>query len=252
MTRKKTGHDPVLRVRHLRKSFGGLAVAADVCLDLRAGEIHALIGPNGAGKTTLIAQISGEIRVDAGRILLDGRDITRLPVHARARAGLARSFQITALMEQLTVAQNLMLALTGQQPARDMWRAARGDAATRARLRELLEEAGLATRREDKVAALSHGERRQLELAMALAGRPRVLLLDEPMAGLSATESHAMTRRLARLRQGEVAVLLVEHDMDAVFALADVISVLVRGEIIGSGPPEAIRENVAVREAYLS
>ena len=241
-----------LRLAHVRKSFGGLAVAADVSLAVRAGEIHALIGPNGAGKTSLIAQIAGELKPDGGQILLDGRDITRLSVHARARAGLARSFQITALMEELTVMENMLLAIGGQRRLRRVLALpAAGAADMRARARAGLDEAGLGGRADVAAGALSHGERRQLELAMALAGRPKVLLLDEPMAGLSAAESRAMTARIARLKGGAAAILLVEHDMDAVFALADTVSVLVRGEIIGSGPPEEISTNAAVREAYL-
>ena len=242
---------PVLQLQGLRKAFGGLQVAQDIHLAVRAGELHALIGPNGAGKTTLLAQITGEITPDAGRILLHGRDITRLPVHARARAGLGRSFQITALMDELTVFDNMLLAVMGRHasPWR-FWGRARAERPHAKMAHQALREAGLAARAQEAAGALSHGERRQLELAMALAARPALLLLDEPMAGLSAAESRAMTQRLAALK-GQYAMLLVEHDMDAVFALADTISVLVNGRIIATGTPDEVRANAEVQAAYL-
>ncbi len=243
--------DPVLAVRGLRKAFGGLQVAQDIELTVHAGELHALIGPNGAGKTTLLAQITGELAPDAGSILLNGQDITHLPVHRRARRGLARSFQITALLENLSVFDNMLLALLGRTAS--PWRffgCVRKEEPFASRAHATLEQAGLAARAGEKAANLSHGERRQLELAMALAGEPALLLLDEPLAGLSTAEAAAMTERLAALK-GQHAVLLVEHDMEAVFALADTVSVLVNGRIIASGPPQEVRANKEVQAAYL-
>ncbi len=242
---------PVLQVRGVRKAFGGLQVAQDIDLEVRQGTVHALIGPNGAGKTTLLAQICGEIIPDGGRILLNGQDITTLAVHARARLGLARSFQITSLLNGLSVFDNVLLAVLGRSasPWR-MWGNVRRQEPFASQARALLEEAGLARRADDDVLALSHGEQRQLELVLALAASPALLLLDEPMAGLSAAESAEMTQRLMQLK-GHHAMLLVEHDMDAVFALADTVSVLVNGRIIASGPPEVVRANAEVQAAYL-
>ncbi|MEM1275724.1 MAG: ABC transporter ATP-binding protein [Pseudomonadota bacterium] len=243
--------EPVLQVEGLSKSFGALKATDAVSLDLRPGEVHALIGPNGAGKTTLIGQIAGGIPPDAGRILLAGEDITRLSVAARAKRGLGRTFQISSLGMDLTARRNVMIAAQGLQGSSfRFWRAVRADNALTTAADEALAAAGLPERAEIPVAELSHGERRQVELACALALKPRVLLLDEPMAGLGAEGTQAMTVFLDRLR-AQVPILLIEHDMDAVFQLADRISVLVYGQIIASGTVEEIRANAQVRDAYL-
>jgi branched-chain amino acid transport system ATP-binding protein len=241
----------LLEMRGLCKRFGGLVATDALDLDVAAGEIHALIGPNGAGKTTAIAQIAGELRPDAGSIRLAGADITGLAAPARVKAGMTRSFQITQVLMQATALANVALVEQVRQGhSFRFWRPAAGDAGLAEVALAMLERVGLAARAQAVAADLSHGERRQLELAMALATRPRLLLLDEPMAGLGATESAAMTALLASLK-AEVAILLVEHDMDAVFALADRITVLQNGAAIASGPPAAIRADAAVRDAYL-
>ena len=227
----------VLTIDDLVKNFGGLRVTDHVTLDVRAGEIHALIGPNGAGKTTLIGQIMGEIEPDGGAILLEGVTLDGLSQAARVRRGLARTFQTPETLGEYSARENVAVALLARgAPARD------------AAL--YLERAALAARADVRVADLSHGERKQLELAIALATQPRVLLLDEPMAGLGPTESAQMIDILGGLR-GEVAMLLVEHDMKAVFALADRISVLVYGAIIAAGDAASIQADARVREAYL-
>jgi branched-chain amino acid transport system ATP-binding protein len=243
--------EALLRVLGLDKRFGAVIASDQVDLEVEDGGIHAVIGPNGAGKTTLIAQLAGELRPDAGRILLDGHDLTREPVHRRAHLGLARSFQIACLFDRLSVQDNVALAVqaTAGHSFR-FWRPARRVEELRGPAREVLASVGLEGRGEVMVAALSHGEKRQLEIAMALASRPRLLLLDEPLAGLGAEESAAMVERLAALR-GRHAILLVEHDMGAVFALAGRISVMVQGRVIASGAPEAIRADPLVRAAYL-
>jgi len=241
----------LLEVRGLAKRFGGVVATAGLDLDVRAGEIHALIGPNGAGKTTAIGQLAGEIAPDAGRVRLAGADITRLSVPARVRRGLVRSFQVTSLLPCFTARENVALAEQVRQGhSFRFWRNARRDPALLAPAAAMLARVGLAARADLPAEDLAHGERRQLELAMALAARPLVLLLDEPMAGLGPTESQAMTTLLAGLK-GEAAILLVEHDMDAVWALADRVTVLVAGRAIASGPPAAIRADPAVRDAYL-
>jgi branched-chain amino acid transport system ATP-binding protein len=242
---------PVLALDGLDKRYGGLVATADVSLAVGAGEMHALIGPNGAGKTTLISQIFGELRPDAGAIRLAGEDVTRLSTPARARRGMARSFQITTLVRDRTVLENAMLpvmALDGH--AFRFWRSVSADLSLRERALAALADFGLAGRADTLVADLSHGEQRLLELAIALVGEPKLVLLDEPMAGLGTEESQSMTRHLGRLK-GRTAVLLVEHDMEAVFGLADRITVLVRGRVVASGSPDAIRRDPAVREAYL-
>ena len=242
---------PILELRGLTKRFGGLLASDAIDLSVAPGEIHALIGPNGAGKTTAIAQIAGELPPDAGTIHLAGQDITRLSPAARVRAGMTRSFQITQVLMQSTALANV--ALVEQIRAGHsfrFWRPAAADPALTAPARAMLAHVGLSDRANVPAADLSHGERRQLELAMALATHPKLLLLDEPMAGLGATESAAMTALLAALK-GRIAVLLVEHDMDAVFTLADRITVLQNGRVIASAPPAAIRADPAVRDAYL-
>ena len=241
----------LLEVRALAKRFGGLVATDGLTLDVHPGEIHALIGPNGAGKTTAIGQIAGEIHPDAGTIRLAGRDITRLPVPARVRAGMTRSFQITQVLMQATALANVALVEQVRQGhSFRLWRQAARDERLRAPARAMLQRVGLAAQADVPAEDLSHGERRQLELAMALATHPKLLLLDEPMAGLGTTESAAMTGLLAALK-GSIAILLVEHDMDAVFALADRITVPESGRVIASGAPDAIRADPAVREAYL-
>lgn len=243
--------EALLSVRGLRKRFGGLAATDDVTLDVRPGELHALIGPNGAGKTTLIGQLTGEITPDAGHVVFCGEDITRLSVAARVKRGLARSFQIVQLLDDDTALANVALAVQAQAGhSFRFWRAAGRDAGLLEPARALLEQVGLA-RHDTRVADLSHGERKLLELAMALAARPQLLLLDEPMAGLGAAESLAMTETLRALKGG-LSILLIEHDMEAVFALADRITVLVYGRAIATGTAEEIRANPAVQDAYLA
>ncbi len=243
--------EPVLETRGLCKAFGALTATDDVSLTLRPGEIHALIGPNGAGKSTLIAQVSGALAPDAGAVLLNGRDVTALDTAARARAGLARTFQISQLAMEDTVLQNALLGALGQsgRPWRFL-RPALADRALRDRAEAALERAGLADFAATRTADLSHGQRRQLEIAVALTLAPRAFLMDEPMAGLGMEGSAALTRLLDSLR-AEAPILLVEHDMDAVFALADRISVLVYGRIIATGTVDQIRADAGVRDAYL-
>ncbi len=210
-----------------------------------------MIGPNGAGKTTLIAQLAGELRPDAGRVLLGGEDVTHRPPAARARRGLARSFQSTSVLAGMTALDNAALAVQAHAGGSfRFWRPARHDPALREPAREALHRVGLAHRADVVAGALSHGEQRQLEIAMALAGEPRVLLLDEPTAGMSLEETRRMVALLDGLK-GDRAMLLVEHDMEAVFALADRITVLVDGRVIATGAPAAIRADPAVRDAYL-
>jgi branched-chain amino acid transport system ATP-binding protein len=215
------------------------------------GEVHALIGPNGAGKTTLVAQLSGEIRPNSGRIVFAGEDVTRLSSHARALRGLARSFQVTSLCLEFTAIQNVLLAMYARSARRyDYWRRADQDAALFGASTRVLEEVGLAHRSTTVASELAHGEQRQLEVAIALAMEPRILLLDEPTAGMGRQESTAMVNLLLRLK-GRYTMVLVEHDMSAVFRLADRISVLVYGRCIATGKPEEIRADPAVRSAYL-
>ena len=242
---------PILATRELHKSFGALVVTRGVSLSVAPGELHALIGPNGAGKTTLIGQIMGTIAPASGQVLLDGADITRLPPHRRARLGLARSFQITALPGELSALETVALAVQGVGPAplRPFGRAAR-DETLNAPARAALDAVGLGARAAMRCAALSHGEQRALELACALAMSPRCLVLDEPLAGMGHQEGAAIVGLLRGLKR-RFAILLVEHDMDAVFALADRISVLVYGRVIASDVPAAIRVNEDVKRAYL-
>jgi branched-chain amino acid transport system ATP-binding protein len=241
----------LLQVERLAKRYGGIVATDDLSLDVAEGELHAVIGPNGAGKTTLIAQLSGQTRPDSGRIVFAGDDITALPMHRRSTLGLARSFQITSLFLDLSVLDNVALAVQAHAGhSFHFWRDARKEPELREPARAALDRLGLAGRAEWPASALSHGEHRQLELAMALAVRPRMLLLDEPMAGLGPEESAAMVALLRSLKR-EVTILLVEHDMEAVFALADRITVLVYGRVIASGSPAEIRANDEVRQAYL-
>ncbi len=243
--------EAILEIDALTKRFGGVLASDGISLALSRGELHALIGPNGAGKTTLIGQLTGEIAPDEGRIRFDARDITALPVYRRSRLGLARSFQIASLFAEFTALDNVALAVQAHAGhSFRFWRAARREPRLREPAREALSRAGLAERADVPVIELSHGERRQLEIAMALAAQPRMLLLDEPMAGMGPEESTRLVEMLRQLK-GSTTILLIEHDMDAVFALADRISVLVYGRIIASGEPAAIRADAAVREAYL-
>lgn len=243
--------EPVLQVSGLRKSFGALRATDDVSLDLPRGEIHALIGPNGAGKSTLIKLIAGELRADAGGIAFLGRDIGGLGPVARARAGLARSFQVSSVVPEFSVMDNLRLAALGRDGGvMRFLRPARLDGGLNAGAKAQAERMGLADRLEIRAADLSHGERRALEVAMALALHPRALLLDEPMAGMGAEGAAALTQLLADLRH-QVPILLVEHDMDAVFALADRITVLDYGRVIASGTVDEIRADPRVRQSYL-
>ena len=243
--------DALLAIEGLTKRFGGVIASDAITLDVPAGELHAIIGPNGAGKTTLIGELTGEIAPDAGRIRFDGRDITALPIWRRSTLGLARSFQITSLFADFTTLDNVALAVQAHRGhSFRFWRAARHEVELREPARAALVRVGLAERADVLVARLSHGEHRQLEIAMALATSPRLLLLDEPMAGMGPEESARMVRTLRDLKQ-ELTILLIEHDMDAVFALADRITVLVYGRVIASGPPAAIRADEAVHKAYL-
>ena len=243
--------EPLLQVENLAKRFGGIVATDDVAINVAEGALHAIIGPNGAGKTTLIAQLSGQLTADAGRIRFAGHDISVLPMYRRARLGLARSFQITSLFLDLSVLDNVALAVQAHAGhSFRFWRDARMEMELREPARAALARVGLADRADRVTSALSHGEHRLIELAMALAGRPRMLLLDEPMAGLGPEESARMVEMLRALKK-ELTILLVEHDMEAVFALADRITVLVYGRVIATGAPAEIRNNAAVREAYL-
>ncbi|MCS6867756.1 ABC transporter ATP-binding protein [Thermus sp.] len=241
----------LLDVRGITKRFGGLLAVYRLDLDVREGEVHALIGPNGAGKSTLVSLISGLLQPDGGEIWLDGRNITRLPPWKRFHLGLGRTFQIVNIFPGRTVQENLVIALLGRhKQGGDLWRpvASRGHILREAE--ELASFFGLEERFGEKVDVLSHGERRLVELALALAGRSRLLLLDEPLAGLGAEEAErvkAAVRRIAR----EASVLLVEHDMDAVFQLAHRISVMVYGSLLATGSPEEVRSNPQVQQAYL-
>ena len=243
--------DALLDVRGLTRSFGGLIATNGVDLQILAGETHAIIGPNGAGKTTLIAQLAGDLPPDAGTITFAGRDVTALSTPARSHLGLARSFQITSVFREFTALDNVALAVQAHAGhSFRFWRKARGEPALRAPARALLDSVGLGPRADVLAANLAHGEQRQLEIAMALATRPRLLLLDEPVAGMGLDESQQMMSFLKSLKI-QHSMVLVEHDMDAVWALADRISVRVYGRIIATGLPAEIRANAAVREAYL-
>ena len=242
---------PLLRASGLRKAFGAVQACDGVELEIAPGELRAVIGPNGAGKTTLISLLAGELKPDAGQIVFDGADITALAAPARAQAGLARSYQITSLFPRFTALENAQLAVQARAGhAFRFWRPAAGDPALIEPARAALARVGLEARAEVPVGALAHGEQRQLEIALALATRPRLLLLDEPTAGMSREETQAMVALLSGLKR-EVTIVLIEHDMDAVFALADSITVLVYGRPIATDRPEAIRKDAEVRAAYL-
>jgi branched-chain amino acid transport system ATP-binding protein len=241
----------ILEVQGLVKRFGGLTATDHVSFDVRHGEVHAIIGPNGAGKTTLISQLAGELHPDEGHITFDGRNISGANVPQRALAGLGRSYQISQIFREFTALQNVMLAVQAHAGhSFSFMKQVADDAELRAPAMAALRQVGLEARAPAMVSSMAHGEHRQLELAMTLACKPRVLLLDEPMAGMSQKESEEMVS-LIRSLKGEYGIILVEHDMDAVFALADRISVLVYGRIIVTGAPDEIRTNQAVRDAYL-
>jgi branched-chain amino acid transport system ATP-binding protein len=243
--------DILLDIRNLRKSYGALAVTDDVSLAVETGELHAIIGPNGAGKTTLIHQISGMLGSDFGQILFDGQDITRFGMHERVRRGLARSFQITSILPGFSALENVALAVQARSGSsfRLFGNAARERGLNEPAL-EYLNVVGLGARARLPAGLLSHGEKRQLELAIALATNPKLLLLDEPLAGTGHDDSQRVVETLRRLK-GKITIVLIEHDMDAVFTLADRVSVLVYGRVIATGTPERIRANAEVRAAYL-
>ena len=243
--------DVILLVDRLMKSFGGLRATNDLSLEVLRGECHAIIGPNGAGKTTFISQLQGMLAPDSGTITLNGADITGEPAHRRARLGIARSFQITSLVPDFSVLDHAALAMQARLGhSFRFWKNARRDPALVAPAREAVETVGLASRAKTLARDLSHGEARQLELAIAIAQQPKLLLLDEPMAGMGRKDGVAMTELLARLKR-DYSIILIEHDMQAVFSLADRISVLVAGHIIKTGAPEVIRTDPDVRAAYL-
>ncbi len=241
----------MLRLEDLVKHYGGLAATDHLCLEIAAGELHAIIGPNGAGKSTLIGQLSGEIRPDQGRIVFDGRDITREPVHRRALAGLGRSYQISSVFTEFSALENVILAVQARSGhSFRFWRRANTETQLVQPAQAALAAVGLSDLAQRSVASLAHGERRQLEIAMTLASKPKLLLLDEPMAGMSQAESAELTQRLATLK-GSLTIVLVEHDMDTVFALADRVTVLVAGRTIATGTGAEIRADPGVRQAYL-
>jgi branched-chain amino acid transport system ATP-binding protein len=241
----------LLSLERLTKSFGALKVTDGISLDILAGETHAVIGPNGAGKTTLIHQISGALAPDAGRIVFDGRDVTHLPMPARAHLGLARTFQITHVLPRFTALENVALAVQARSGSSfRFWHQADREEALNATALESLETVALTARAHTPAGSLSHGEKRRLEIAVALAQAPKLLLLDEPMAGAGAEQTHRLVATLEALKR-RYTIVLVEHDMQAVFALADRISVMVEGRIIATGDPLAVRADPAVRAAYL-
>jgi branched-chain amino acid transport system ATP-binding protein len=243
--------DAILATEGLYKRFGGLTVTDGVSLTVAENELHAIIGPNGAGKTTLLEQLSGRLRPDAGIIRLGGDDVTLLPAQARASRGLGRSFQITSIFSEFTVTENVAMAIQ----VRDghsfrFWRQIGRDMPLKQRACAVIDRVGLAARADMPAARLAHGEKRALELGIALAMQPRVLLLDEPLAGMGSEESTRMTQLLATLK-GTITIVLIEHDMDVVFNLADRVSVLVYGRVVASDSPDAIRSNDDVRRSYL-
>ncbi|MBR0794489.1 ABC transporter ATP-binding protein [Bradyrhizobium jicamae] len=243
--------DPLLRVDNLVRRFGGITATDNLSMEVVPGELHAIIGPNGAGKTTLISQLTGQVMPNSGTIQFGGRDVTRLPSYKRSRLGLARSFQITSLLKDFSAIDNVALAAQAHDGhSFRFWGNARKEKHLRDAARAALERVGLGARAGVVVSQLSHGEQRELELAVALATRPQLLLLDEPMAGLGVTESARMVALLKDLRK-EVTIVLVEHDMEAVFALADRITVLVYGRVIACDAPDAIRKHDEVKRAYL-
>jgi branched-chain amino acid transport system ATP-binding protein len=243
--------EPLLRIESLCKSFGAVKACHDLSLEVHAGEIHALIGPNGAGKTTLLNQIAGDLTPDSGQIFLAGQDITHLPLYRRAPLGLARSYQITSVFANLSVEENMLLAIQAHHGhSFRFWGRGLKDPQLLAELGPALETVGLSERAEAIAGNLSHGEKKQLEVGMALSCKPQLLLLDEPMAGMGPGGSIELSKLIHKLKK-EMTILLVEHDMEAIFSLADRITVLVYGEVVATGSVEEIRSNPAVRQAYL-
>ena len=241
----------LLDVRRLNKRFGGVVATDQVDLQIAQDEIHALIGPNGAGKTTLVAQLAGQVPSDSGSVHFDGTDITHMATHLRAHRGLVRSFQITRLFKSMSVLDNVALAIQASLgQVFSAWRPVKQDVESHDRAMAILERLGLADKHHWRIEQLSHGEQRALEVGMALAGKPKLVLLDEPLAGMGLQESEAMTQLIDSLRR-DFSVLLIEHDVEAVFRLADTVSVLVSGRIVASGKPADVRANPAVTAAYL-
>jgi len=244
-------NSPLLELAGLRKAYGALTVTDDVSLTVSEGEIHALIGPNGAGKTTLVGQISGLLPSDAGHIRFGGQDITALGTPQRTRLGLGRSFQITSVFGSMSALENVALAVRARMGTGfRFWRPASGYVQAQHEAEAILETVGLGGLAQAPCGQLAHGQLRQLELAIALAARPRLLVLDEPMAGLGPVESRQMTQLLAALK-AQYSILLIEHDMEAVFSLADRISVLVAGRLVFSGSAQQVRDSEVVQRAYL-
>lgn len=243
--------EPLLRIDNLSKNFGSIAASQGVSLEVFPGEIHALIGPNGAGKTTLLNQIAGDLMPDSGQVFFAGHDITRLPLYQRSHLGLARSYQITSVFPQLSVEENLLLAIQAQHGhSFRFWQRGLSVPELRDDLGPALERVGLTERADMPAGNLSHGEKKQLEVGMALACNPRLLLLDEPMAGMGPGGTVELTKLIRRLKE-KMTILLVEHDMETIFTLADRITVLVYGEVVTTGTAEEIRSNSIVRQAYL-
>jgi branched-chain amino acid transport system ATP-binding protein len=243
--------NPMLEIRKLSKRFGGLLANNDISLSVPRGEIHAIIGPNGAGKSTLISQIAGELPPTSGTIAIDGMDVTGLPAHQRARLGLARCFQITSIFPSFSAAENVAIAAQAMQGhSYRFWRPADSISELNRAAAEVLLQVGLESGKTRNAGSLSHGEHRQLEIAMALVGRPKLLLLDEPTAGMGREESQRLVGLLKEVGAGQT-IILIEHDIDAVFALADRITVLANGRVLASDVPAAIRASQAIREAYL-
>ncbi|MDL1974136.1 MAG: ABC transporter ATP-binding protein [Deltaproteobacteria bacterium] len=243
--------ESLLSVKSLIKRFGAVQASNNFSLEVAQGELHALIGPNGAGKTTALNQLCGELMPDAGRIFFDGRQITRMPVYRRAQLGLARSYQITSVFEHLTVRENLSLAIQAHKGhSFRFWKKAVDDPVIRQAVLQATARVGLEKRANMQAANLSHGEKRQMEVGMLLAGHPKMLLMDEPYAGMGPGGAVELTKLIRKLKT-EFTILLVEHDMGAVFSLADRITVLVYGQAIATGTPQEIRANPEVRQAYL-
>ena len=241
----------MLEIHNLSKRFGGLVANNDISLTVPPGEVHAIIGPNGSGKSTLVGQVAGEIPPTSGTIAIDGIDVTRLPAHQRAKLGVARCFQITSIFPSFSAAENVAIAAQARQGhSFRFWRPANSISELNQAAGETLLQVGLDGGKTLNARSLSHGEHRQLEIAMAIVGRPKLLLLDEPTAGMGREESLALVRLLKKVGEGQT-IVLVEHDIDVVFALADRITVLANGRVIASDVPEAIRANPAVRDAYL-
>jgi branched-chain amino acid transport system ATP-binding protein len=242
---------PILELKNLAKNFGGLKATRNVSFEIKAGDRKAIIGPNGAGKTTLFNLITGIYPVSSGQVLLFGKDVTKWRSHQRTAMGMARTFQVTSLFPRLTVLDNVLLAIEGLKPSKYvMWRFMSSYKDAYDKAHQLLEQANFMDRRDVEVRNLSHGEQRQLEIVLGLASDPKILLLDEPAAGLSSGESADMTKFLNTLDPG-LALLLIEHDMDVVFDVADEISVLHFGEILETGTPDQIHNSKRVQEIYL-